>query len=394
VTRRYRIGIVGFGMAGGLSAYLLARDGHAVTLLERAPELGFVGAGVLLQASGQAVLRHLGALDQVLAHSAPLDELYARQADGGREMITNRYGDLDPGCRAYGVHRAVLFDAVHDLVKTQPVDLRLGCDAVARSAEPGGVFLTDSRGGRHGPFDFVIAGDGSRSRFRAACGFVAHVWPYSHGTLWAVAPGPAVPGKLLQVVRGTRKLFGLLPLGDGLSTLYWGLPVRDYEATRKRGLAALKDEILAFAPEAAGVLDSIREFDQLLMTTYRHVWMPRWHDRHTLFLGDAAHAMSPHLGQGINLAMVDAWRLAQCLREASSPQAAFRAFHQAQRAYIRYYAAVTYLLSPFFQSDWRVLGWARDVALPLLPMVPGVKRQMLLTVSGMKGGFFGGRIEV
>jgi hypothetical protein len=62
--------------------------------------------------------------------------------------------------------------------------------------------------------------------------------------------------------------------------------------------------------------------------------------------------------------------------------------------YLRYYATVTYLLSPFFQSDWRVLGWGRDIALPLLPLVPWVKRQMLLTVTGQKGGFFRGRMTV
>ena len=55
---------------------------------------------------------------------------------------------------------------------------------------------------------------------------------------------------------------------------------------------------------------------------------------------------------------------------------------------------MTYLLSPFFQSDWRFLGWGRDWALPLLPHIPWVKRQMLLTVCGLKGGFLKGRIEV
>jgi len=54
----YRIGVVGCGVAGTTSAYLLARDGHQITLLERAPKLGPIGAGILLQCSGQAVLRH------------------------------------------------------------------------------------------------------------------------------------------------------------------------------------------------------------------------------------------------------------------------------------------------------------------------------------------------
>lgn len=394
MPRQYRIGIVGFGMAGGLSAYLLARDGHHVTLLEQSPRMGAAGAGVLLQPSGQAVLAKLGLLDRVVARAAPLDELYARQSDG-RELIRTRYPDFEPGARAYGVHRGVLFGAVREALETQPVEVRLACDVAGRDVRPDGVYLTDACGGRHGPFDFVLCGDGARSRLRAALGFRAHVTEYDHGTLWVIAPGGGVAGRLLQVVRGSRRLFGLLPLGDGLCTLYWGLPVHEFPRLKARGLDALKRDILAFAPEAAEVLDFLHHIDQLLLTTYRHVWMPRWYDRHTLFLGDAAHAMSPHLGQGINLAMLDAVTFAACLRAAPDPPAAFRAFRHARRQHVRYYAVVTWLLSPFFQSDWPLLSWGRDVALPLLPKVPWVKRQMLLTVSGLKADFLGrGRVAV
>ena len=380
-------------MAGGLSAYLLAKAGHEVVLLERAGKVGPVGAGVLLQVSGQTVLKRVGLLDQVLAHAAPLEELYARHLDG-RQLIRTRYTDFEPGARAYGIHRGVLFDAIHGAVRTQPVDVRLGCDVVSRSIERDGVFLADECGQRHGPFDFVLSGDGSRSRLRAALGFKAHVCRYAHGTLWAIAPTRAVEGRLLQVVRGNGKLFGMMPMGDGLSTLYWGLPVRDFAKTGARGMAALREEILAYAPEAAEILEHVRDFDQLLLTTYQHVWMPRKHDRHTLFIGDAAHAMSPHLGQGINLAMVDAWRFVACLRDAPTPAAAFCAFREQQRAYIRYYALLTYALSPFFQSDYPILAWGRDMALPLLPKIPWVRRQMALTVAGLKSDFLGGRIEI
>lgn len=388
-----RVGVVGCGVAGAAVAYLLARDGHEVTLLERAPELGPVGAGILLQCSGQEVLRRLGLLDHILAHAAPLEELYARHVDG-RTLINNRYSDLSPEIRAYGVHRGVIFQALFDLVKSQPVDVRPACEIVKREDKTDGVVLHDACGQSHGPFDFVIAADGSRSRLRDVCGFKASVTEYEHGTLWLNAPGSGVPGRLLQVVERNRKLFGLLPLGDGLVSLYWGLPKRDYEATKARGLDALKQEILAFAPEAEPVLDFVFDFEQLLYTNYRHVYCPRRFDDRVILIGDAAHAMSPHLGQGLNLALVDAWRLAQALRDNPTPQEAFGAFHQRQKGYIRYYSTVTYFLSPFFQSDLRFLGWGRDQVLPILPRIPLVKRQMLLTVCGLKGGFLKGRIEV
>jgi 2-polyprenyl-6-methoxyphenol hydroxylase-like FAD-dependent oxidoreductase len=382
-------------MAGATTAYLLARDGHSVTLLERADDVGPIGAGVLLQCSGQEVLHRLGVLDRVVARAAPVEELYARHADGGGTLIRNRYGDYAPGCRAYGVHRGVLFNALRALVETQPVDVRLGHEIVARTHAPDGrTWLVDAAGTRHGPFDCVVCGDGSRSRLRAAFGFRATELKYDHGTLWVTVPGAGVPGKLLQVVRGTRQLFGLLPLGDGLVSMYWGLPNRDLGAVRARGLDALKDEIVAFCPEAEEPLAHLQYLDQLIHTAYRHVQMRRCHDGRVLFLGDAAHAMSPHLGQGLNLALVDAWRLAACLRTAATIPTALAAFRAAQRAHLRYYDAVTWFLSPFFQSDWRVLGWGRDRVLPLLPRIPIVKRQMLLTVSGLKGGFLKGRMTV
>jgi 2-polyprenyl-6-methoxyphenol hydroxylase-like FAD-dependent oxidoreductase len=353
-----------------------------------------IGAGVLLQRSGQAVLERLGTLDRVTGHAAPIEELHARHAGGGT-LIRNVFSSYEPGWRAYGVHRGVLFTALRELVERQPVDVRLGCEIVARTETGDGlVQLRDAAGRTHGPFDLVICGDGSRSQLRAALGFSARVLEYPHGTLWVTTPGGGVPGRLLQVVRGTRQLLGLLPLGDGLVSLYWGVRNAEMPSLRARGLAALREEVIAFCPEAEPVFDHIVEFDQVLHTTYRHISMRRWHDDRVIFIGDAAHAMSPHLGQGINIALLDAWRLAAALRHAESPRAGFEAFRRAQHGYVRFYATITRFLAPFFQSDWSVLGLGRDLTLPWLPHLPIVGRQMILTVSGLKGGFLRGRIEV
>ncbi len=387
MTRTYRVGVVGCGVAGATVAHLLAQDGHTVTVLEQAPELTATGAGILLQLSGQTVLEHLGVREQVLAHSTPLTELYARQTDG-RELICTRYADYGPNCQAYGAHRGVIFQAILNLLNGR-VEVRTETAIVKRVIGANGVSVVDSLGRTHGPFDFLIAADGSRSRLRAVCGIKARICVYDHGTLWMIAP-VEVPGRLLQVVRGNRYLFGLMPTGLGLCTMYWGLPTRDYARTMAAGLEPIKAEILKFAPEAEPVLECLFDIRQLLFTNYQHVTLSRWHDAHTLFLGDAAHAMSPHLGQGLNLALVDAYRFAQCLRTASTPERAFSAFRVQQRAYLRYYATLTYLLSPFFQSDYPLLAWGRDRVLPHMMRVPYLKEQMLLTVTGMKRDVFGG----
>jgi 2-polyprenyl-6-methoxyphenol hydroxylase-like FAD-dependent oxidoreductase len=393
MSPRYRIGIVGFGVAGATAACFLARAEHEVTVIERAPVMQPIGAGILLQVSGQQVLQRLGLLDAVVQRAAPLEELYARHQTG-ELLIRTRYPDFEPACRAYGVHRGVIFGVLHDAVASLPIDVRLGREVIGREVEPGRVFLRDHLGDRHGPFDLVICADGSRSHLRAACGMRARVQEYPLGALWVTAPTTVRRTGLLQVVRGNAKLLGLLPLGDGLTTLFWGMPVREFESLERRGLESLKGEILAFCPEASEVLDCVVDHGQLIRTSYRHVWLNRWFDRHTIFIGDACHAMSPHLGQGMNLAMVDACRLADALSNARDSVSAFRRFREKQRGYIRYYSVVTWLLSPFFQSEWPFLGWGRDRFLPLLPYVPWVKGQMLLTVTGLKGGFLQGRISI
>src|SRR5262245_47624033 len=128
---RYRVAVVGMGVAGAATAYLMAKDGHQVTLLEQSPAAQAIGAGIMLQPSGQRVLQRLGILDGVIARAAPLDELYARH-DTGQALLCTRYADYGPEYCAYGVHRGVLFSALYELVRSVPVEVRLGCDVVAR----------------------------------------------------------------------------------------------------------------------------------------------------------------------------------------------------------------------------------------------------------------------
>src|SRR5206468_2684572 len=102
-----------------------------------------------------------GILDDVISHAAPLEELHARH-DTGKTLIRTRFPEFEPGCLSYGVHRGVLFNAVHSLLKTSPAEVRPSCDIVSRQVtSTGEVWLGDACGGRHGPFDFTIAADGA-----------------------------------------------------------------------------------------------------------------------------------------------------------------------------------------------------------------------------------------
>jgi 2-polyprenyl-6-methoxyphenol hydroxylase-like FAD-dependent oxidoreductase len=393
MPRRYRVGIVGFGIAGAAVSTLLAKSGHSVTLLERAPKVGPIGAGLLLQPSGQLVLQRMGLLDRVIANAAPIEELHALRRDG-RELIRLPYREFESGMRAYGVHRGSLFTALQEAVESQPVDVRLGCEVAAYVVRENRVYLLDANGDEHGPFEFVIAADGSRSALRKQSGLRHRVMTYDHGALWATGPCTAIRDKLYQVCQGTRHLLGIVPIGGGRCSLYWGLPFRELSAVMHQGLLALKQELAAFCPEAREILDSITDLRQLVYTTYRHVWMSRWFNRHVLFLGDSAHAMSPHLGQGGSIALLDAWTFADCINRTPDHLSAFRLYRRRRAAYVRYYSAITLILSPFFQGDGRLKALWRDFALPIMPRLPWVRGQMLMTMCGLKSGWLGGRLKI
>jgi 2-polyprenyl-6-methoxyphenol hydroxylase-like FAD-dependent oxidoreductase len=119
--------------------------------------------------------------------------------------------------------------------------------------------------------------------------------------------------------------------------------------------------------------------------------MQRWHDGRVLAIGDCAHAMSPQLGQGANMALVDAAALDAAV--AAQPRAkvdwplVFSAYADSRRAHIRYYRQASRLLTPLFQSHSRSLAWLRDSALLLARYTPWGRAHAVSTLVGARSGW-------
>ena len=377
--RRLKIGIVGCGVGGCTAAILLRRQGHEVTLFEQTPRVGPVGAGVLLQVSGQRVLAAMGLLDAVLARSERIEELVAH-THRGRLLSRLRFEDRPGGHVAYGVHRGDLFNALHAALLREGVELRLS----ETIDQVNGRALAKAHGLAVGLFDLTVAADGSRSRLRDSSGATAFVHAYQPAALWAVGHDPLVRGKLIQTARHTHRLCGLLPMGGGRCSFFWGLNAADWPRLRTTNFNAWRHRVLDLMPAAAPVLSSFTQFCDLTFATYRAVWMPRAVHGRTAFIGDAAHASSPLLGHGINLAMRDAADLAAAVATSADLARALDAYNARQRLRNAYYSALSFVLNPTFQGQSTLLGMARDVVLPRMQRVPPLRSMMLRTLAGVR----------
>jgi 2-polyprenyl-6-methoxyphenol hydroxylase-like FAD-dependent oxidoreductase len=386
MTNPYRIGIVGFGIAGGALALMVARAGHTVTLLERAPAVGPVGAGFLLQPTGQAVLKRLGLLDPITAVSEPIHAIRAYKHAGGT-LVNLQHAEVLPGRHAYGVHRGLLFETLHTAVEQARVNIQIDQTITSWRSTTQGIWAVTEKGSQHGPFDFLVAADGARSQLRQRLNPGLQEREYEFGALWLVGRGTQVRGYLHQITKGTQNLLGLLPIGNEQCALFWLLKRNEMDGIRQRGFTAWRNEVIRYSPLAEETLTGITSFDQAVFTGYRHVQPSRLYNEEVVCIGDAAHASSPHLGQGANMALLDAEALTQALAATPTPQAAFQHYVRQRRGQIRYYATLSYFLTPFFQANGPWLGLGRDIGLPLMFSIPPIRWQMELAMTGVKTGW-------
>jgi len=401
------IAIVGAGTAGLATAIFLARQGFAVRLLERVEHLQPVGAGILLQPSGLAVLQRLGLLAECTALGAPVSRLYGTSCKG-RVILDTRYDDWQPGSFGLGIHRGVLMTALLKAAQRAGVQMETGVSVSRFEQVAGHVRLVrqDEQGAEQplGDCAALILADGTRSSLRAQMQVRQWARPYPWGALWSMLPTEASgeSGELRQWYRGCREMFGLMPTGAthqapgrALTSLFWSLPLSEHQAWLQHGLEAWKRRVCSLAGEAAhGYLQQIDDPAQLMLAAYADVRMQRWHDARVLAIGDCAHAMSPQLGQGANMALVDAAALADALGDAADAaqetldwNALFAGYGDARRDHLRYYRQASRLLTPLFQSNSGTLAVLRDIALMLARHNRFGRQHAVSTLVGARNGW-------
>ncbi|MEQ8702041.1 MAG: NAD(P)/FAD-dependent oxidoreductase, partial [Bauldia litoralis] len=234
-------------------------------------------------------------------------------------------------------------------------------------------------------------------RYAAGAPTVDRSYPW--GAFWCLVPDPERrwSGTLHQRYDGPRRMAGILPVGT-LPTdpggppkvsFFWSVRADGFEAWLERGIGSWHDEMRAYWPDAEPVWGAIRDPAQLARATYRDVVFRSSVAPGLAVIGDAAHAMSPQLGQGANLALVDALFLGEALAgaRADTVDGALRRYDRARRGHVRFYQRASRWLTPMFQSERRFAGLLRDWSFPLVQRLPVLRSEAGAVLAGTKRGW-------
>lgn len=381
------IAIAGCGPCGLAAALLLHRAGHNVTLFERFDTPRPIGSGLMIQPTGMAVLARLDLLDAALARGARVDRLFGKA--GKRVVLDVQYAALRRrGTFGIGIHRASLFTILHDAVLRSGIAVHTGRTLVRSVPVESKRALHFADGQTSGPYDLVVDALGTRTPLAPQTGR-----ELAYGALWASLDWPQDAGfdphALAQRYDRASIMAGVLPIGTPpgatmpKAAFFWSLRADRLDDWREAGLAPWKAQVAVLWPDCAPLLDQIHDPDQLTFARYAHRTLATPAEPALVHIGDAWHSASPQLGQGANMALLDAWALAKGLGEAKSVDEGVRHGIRLRRRHVLTYQWLTALFTPVYQSDSRLLPLIRDRLVgPLSKLWPATTIQAAM-VSGL-----------
>ena len=329
------VAIVGGGIGGLFAANALIAHGLRVSVYEQAQTLGEIGAGVFLTPNSVRHLQRVGLEAAVEKFGARVGKNSHYFRHDGAPIAPVQVTDSSGWNATFGMHRADLVALLADALPAGVVHTGHRCTGFAQDGDSARVTFAN---GASAEADVVIAADGIHSELRP------HVFPPSppvfHGSVAyrGLVPHdriPHWPTERWQMWLGTGKHFLAFPVRAGTIINYVGFVPADEEMKESWSAPGDPDVLRR---EFAGWDARIAELLRHVQTTFRWALydrepLPVWTNGRLSLLGDAAHPMLPHLGQGANQSIEDGMALATILTRAdrTTAPAALTAYERLRR---------------------------------------------------------------
>ena len=389
--RSLNVAIIGAGPAGLATALYLNRDGHKAIIFERFERALPVGSGLMLQPTGLSVLADLGVYGHIRQLGHRIDRLSGIDAKSGRTVLDVTYSVLRNGRFGLAVNRHALFSVLHDEALRQGIEIQTGCNVADIRPAAYGHHLVTNSGSAIGPFDLVVDTSGARSKLRRHSKFPCEPKPLPYGALWATldwVPDKFEPHALTQRYDKASVMIGVLPTGKAEKSggdkmaFFWSLKPDMHDAVKAQGLDAWKQKVFAYWPECQNILNQISSFDDMTLAVYGHHTLKIAAGPGIAFVGDSAHSTSPQLGQGANMALLDAKALAHAVATQPDVPAALEAYASSRRRHLAVFQAMSSMFTPFYQSDSSLLAFVRDRFVSTLARIPPAPQILTALVCG------------
>ncbi len=365
--------IIGGGIGGVTAAIALKRAGLDVIVFERAEELQEVGSGLPLWTNALRALHKIGLSDELEKLGVQVTSLSVStwsgdtMADARNDKYLKRLGTI-----TIVVHRAELLAL---LLKTLGEDrVQLGTTCVGFTQDASGVCARFADG-QEVQGDVLIGADGIHSVIRTQLSGL--IKPGNVGyTCWRGLAHITRTG-LETWAWGKGCQFGIIPMSQ--ARVYWFVQKYAPEGEKDKP-GGRKNEVLELFHDwhdpIPAVIEATVETDILRNDIYELKHLRQWSHGRVTLLGDAAHAMTPNLGQGACQAIEDAVELGECLKDKTDIIAALKLYEKRRVTRANRIALVAHLIGQVVQWENPILSGARNTIFRSMPLSMIIKRLM------------------
>jgi 2-polyprenyl-6-methoxyphenol hydroxylase-like FAD-dependent oxidoreductase len=323
-SSRTGVVIVGGGIGGLALALALAARRVPTVVIEQHPRLRPSAAAVVLQPNGLHALDALDVLTPVLARGAALEHVRFLTTEG-TPLLELEYASLPaPHHHAATVLPSELQEVLLARLGRHPdAEVRWGTVFAGLVGEGGsvqGVRLQDGRAQSVLHADLVVGADGTHSAVRAGMGVPTNTLQYPEVHFQMVGGPVAGLGPEWRQYLGSGWTLGIGPLSAEQTAIVFALHQRDAGRLRRLGFEDFRTAVARSVPDLAPAFAPLTSWQEVVVTVPERVDADPWVVPGAVLMGDAAHALSPHLRQGANLALVGAVTLAEVVADAREAQ--------------------------------------------------------------------------